>query len=246
MDTRSTVFRTEATCPICDETKEFVSANNYETCRDGLHSPQCGLGWCVTRERAMAQVLFSIFDRDRFMNVEVHDVAPAERGLSYWLHLNAFRLTASGYFPNEKFGEMVGELRNEDLEHQTFDDQVFDVVIHLDVMEHLFNPFQALREIYRTLKPGGYCLFTTPTYDGRRESEQVAFIENNGLRIVGEPEYHGNPQDPTGSLVTWRYGYDLPKLIQERTKFNVEVRRWQSPAQAIMGPMTEVYVLRRH
>ena len=41
-------------------------------------------------------------------------------------------------------------------------------------------------------------------------SEQVACLENREVRIVGEPEYHGNPQNKNGSLVTWRYGYDLP------------------------------------
>jgi Methyltransferase domain len=240
-----TMFSAVSLCHICNEHKEFVAPDNYETCRDGLHSPQCGHGWCVTRERAMATVLFSLFSRDEVKQLTIHDVAPAERGLSYWLYLNAAKLTPTGYFPNKPFGSTVDGLRNENLEKQTFDDQIFDVVTHLDVMEHLFDPFLALSEIYRTLKPGGYCLFTTPTYDNRSKSEQVAFIENGKLRIIGEPEYHGNPQDPEGSLVTWRYGYDLPKLIQERTDFDVEVRRWQSKGVAVMGPMNEVYILRR-
>ncbi|WP_292280187.1 hypothetical protein [Mesorhizobium sp.] len=92
---------------------------------------------------------------------------------------------------------------------------------------------------------GGICIFTAPTYPERTESEQVAFQSSDGVRIFGEPEYHGNPQDPSGSLVTWRYGYDLPLLIQRRTGFDVEVRRMQSKDVAVLGPMTEVYVLRK-
>lgn len=104
-----------------------------------------------------------------------------------------------------------------------------------------------MREIYRTLVPGGICLFTTPTYPDRQRSEQVAFLEPDGsTRIVGQAEYHGNPQHPEqGSLVTWRYGYDLPLLLQRETGFDVEVRRWQSKAIAVMGPMTEVYICRK-
>jgi SAM-dependent methyltransferase len=149
----------------------------------------------------------------------------------------------SGYFPNMPRGSIVQGLRNEDLEHQTFAPEVFDFVIHLDVMEHLFNPFEALREIERTLRPGGRCLFTAPTYPERVRSEQVAFKEDDGLRVIGAPEYHGNPQNPEGSIVTWRYGYDLPHLIARNTGFDVEVRRWYSRAHAIMGTMTEVYIL---
>jgi SAM-dependent methyltransferase len=149
----------------------------------------------------------------------------------------------TGYFPEAPFGTMVRGLRNEDLEHQTFENDVFDIVVHLDVMEHLFAPFDALREIERTLVSGGRCLFTAPTYSERVRSEQVAFKEAEGLRVVGTPEYHGNPQNPKGSIVTWRYGYDLPYLIAKATRFDVEVRRWYSRTQAIMGSMTEVYIL---
>jgi SAM-dependent methyltransferase len=191
----------------------------------------------------MAAALFSLFPRDQVKQLSVHEAAPGGRGISRWLWENVRRRVISGYFPEKPFGSMVGHIRNEDLERQTFDDATFDLVIHLDVMEHLFHPFQALREIYRTLKPGGYCLFTAPTYPGRAKSEQVAFLVDGKLSIVGEPEYHGNPQG-NGSLVTWRYGYDLPKLISEQTSFEVEVRRWQSRSDAAMGTMTEVYILR--
>ncbi|WP_084158939.1 methyltransferase domain-containing protein [Solidesulfovibrio alcoholivorans] len=163
-----------------------------------------------------------------------------------WLKNNSSNYTGSGYFPNSKFGVVVNGLKNEDLENQTFEDAVFDLVIHLDVMEHLFHPFKALNEIWRTLKVNGHCIFAAPTYPEKQNSEQVAFVEDGELRVIGDPEYHGNPQNSEGSLVTWRYGYDLPQLITRNTKFkNVEVRRWQSMDDAIMGIMTEIYILRK-
>lgn len=144
------------------------------------------------------------------------------------------------------FGTQCDGIRNEDLERQTFADETFDVVMHLDVLEHLFDPFRALEEIHRTLKPGGLCLFTAPTEPHRFESEQVAFMEDGVLRVIGEPEYHGNPQGGgQGAIVTWRYGFDLPLLIQRRTGFDVETRRYQSRAIAAMGYMNDVYVLRK-
>lgn len=237
--------RFQATCPICSEELTFVAPDDYASCRDRLKAIGCPLNDCVTRERAAAAVLFSMFSREELKTLRVHEAAPGGRGLSLWLWYNATKKVFSGYYPDKPFGTMVGHIRNENLEAQTFPDRCFDLVLHLDVMEHLFEPFKALAEIFRTLDFGGVCIFTAPTYPERTESEQVAFRSSDGVRIVGEPEYHGNPQDSSGSLVTWRYGYDLPLLIQRRTGFDVEVRRMQSKDIAVLGPMTEVYILRK-
>lgn len=239
-------FSVQARCPICLVTRTFASKDDFWSCRDGLGAASCELGGCNTRERAVAQVLFTLFGRDTVRALAIHEAGPVPRGLSAWLHANAARYTRSGYFPGVRPGALVGGIRSEDLNAQTFADGAFDVVIHLDVLEHLYEPFRALNEIARTLKPGGYCLFTAPTEQARFRSEQVAFVEEGGIRIVGEAEYHGNPQRPEeGSLVTWRYGYDLPLLIQRNTPFDVEVRRFQAPGIAVMGYMNEVYVLKK-
>lgn len=237
----------EAQCPICDLRLMFSAPDSFFSCRSKLRSEECPLGTCVPRDRALAKVVFSLFSGDCLRKASVHEAAPTSRGLTQWLRQNCPAYVHSGYFPDQPFGSMVGKFQNEDLEAQTFGDNSFDLVIHLDVLEHLFDPFIALREIARTLKPNGVSVFTAPTYEQRVKSEQVAFREPDGtLRIVGTPEYHGNPQHPTeGALVTWRYGYDLPLLINKQTGLDVEVRRWCSAGDAILGPMTEVYIARK-
>jgi ubiquinone/menaquinone biosynthesis C-methylase UbiE len=40
----------------------------------------------------------------------------------------------------------------------------YDCVLSTAVLEHLEEPQQALREAYRTLKPGGYALYTMPLF----------------------------------------------------------------------------------
>jgi len=43
-----------------------------------------------------------------------------------------------------------------------FDDDTFGLVFAGEIMEHLQNPDNLLREIYRVLSPNGYCIITTP------------------------------------------------------------------------------------
>lgn len=43
-----------------------------------------------------------------------------------------------------------------------FEDDTFDLVFSDNVLEHLRNPIDAFREVWRTLKPGGIFLFKTP------------------------------------------------------------------------------------
>jgi SAM-dependent methyltransferase len=176
----------------------------------------------------------------------VHEMSPSPQALSAWMDRYVPGYVKSGYFPSVPFGTVVDGVRNEDAVRQTFEPETFDLVLHLDVLEHLFDPFAALREIHRTLKPGGLCLFTAPTVADLLNSFQVAFDEPGGPRIIGEPEYHGNPQRPEeGALVTWRYGYDLPWLISRHTDFDTEVRRFQMRSVAVLGYMTDVYILRK-
>lgn len=234
--------------PICLESQQFSLIDDYASCRDRLVADRCPLGKCVTRERALAAV-FNDFGIRESLNDDfvVCESLPVMRGLSLWLKRNHAGYMPTGFCPEMNSGVIVNGLRNENLEKLTFSDNTVDVWILLDVLEHLFDPFLALREIYRTLKNGGICLFTAPTYPEIHHSLQVAFIDTNGkVEMLGEPEYHGNPQRPAdGALVTWRYGYDLPILISRETEFDVEVRRWQSEGSAVIGRMTEGHLCRK-
>ena len=236
-----------ACCPICSEIREFEIPLDKWKQRD-FSSSECTFGNCVSRDREIAKVISSFWTEEELSKISIHEAAPSKRGISKWLSQNVLDYVPTGYFPSAPFGDKVGEILNEDLEKQSFGDARFDLVIHLDVLEHVFSPFDALREIFRTLKPGGYTIFTIPTEPSRYKSEQVAFKEPFGsnLRLIGEPEYHGNPQRPEEmALVTWRYGYDFPFLIRENTGFDVEVRRYESDECAVIGFMTEVYICKR-
>ena len=136
--------------------------------------------------------------------------------------------------------------RCEDLEKLTFDNASFDVIISQDVMEHVFDPPAVYREAYRTLRPGGVYIHTTPIYKKMTESVCCAErLADGSIRHLQEPEYHGNPIDEGGSLVTFRWGYDLPDKIVEWTPFEVEVRRFNNRRHGIVAEFSEVIICRK-
>lgn len=50
------------------------------------------------------------------------------------------------------------------VERTPFPDAAFDVVVALDLLEHLDDEETALRELYRVCKPGGHLFVTVPAY----------------------------------------------------------------------------------
>ncbi len=83
-------------------------------------------------------------------------------------------------------------------------------------MEHVFQPAHAFKEIGRVLKPGGAHIFTVPIVNKVKPSEPRAVMNADGSITHLKPaEYHGNPVDPEGSLVTIDWGYDIVGFIYQ-------------------------------
>jgi SAM-dependent methyltransferase len=68
---------------------------------------------------------------------------------------------AGGYNPKNNFGEYNCDLHI-DIENIPYEDNTVDSIICIEVLEHVSNPFNAIEEIYRTLKPGVKVFLTTP------------------------------------------------------------------------------------
>ena len=183
-------------CPICEHPTAFEASGPWY--RDTLTCPSCR---SVVRERALAMVLNDL--RPDWRQLAVHEAAPLERAISPKLRSEAPRYVATQYYPQAPFGSMVNGVRNENLEAQTFGDGSFDIVITLDVMEHVLHPDRVYAEIFRTLKDGGVYIHTFPIRRDLMESHRrrVELLADGSLRHLEEPEYHGNPVDLTGSLV---------------------------------------------
>jgi SAM-dependent methyltransferase len=58
----------------------------------------------------------------------------------------------------------VGEVVEGALEDLSFDEGSFDLAVALDVIEHLDDDVEGLRELHRVVAPGGLLLVTVPAY----------------------------------------------------------------------------------
>jgi SAM-dependent methyltransferase len=224
-------------CPICENAVRFVAHGPWF--RDRLTCSGCG---SIPRERALALVLERRFPAWR--ELAIHESSPADRGISAKLARGCPAYVGTQFFPGEAPGAMVRGFRNETLEALGFPDGAFDLTITLDVMEHVNQPDVVLREVRRTLRPGGAYLFTVPTYKERVTTERRAHYRPDGtVEHMAEPEYHGNPVSDAGSLVTFHYGYDFAELIHAWAGFeSVEVIRFHDHRHGVIGEFTEVYL----
>lgn len=184
-------------CPVCNRDTQFASPDNWY--RDHLNCQSCG---SIPRERAFAWAL------DRFCSdwrdKTIHESSPSERLVSTRMRDHAREYIGTQFFPDLAPGAMRNGFRSENLEGMSFADASIDLHVHLDVLEHVNHPNRCFSEMERTLRPGGMMIFTTPIYEHKVETERRGYIdENNKINFLGEPEYHGNPIDHTGSPVTF-------------------------------------------
>jgi SAM-dependent methyltransferase len=70
-------------------------------------------------------------------------------------------LELSPYAASTAREEFEMDVRIGTIESAPFPDCYFDAIVMWDVIEHLRNPVLALKEVYRLLKPGGFCFVST-------------------------------------------------------------------------------------
>jgi SAM-dependent methyltransferase len=232
-------LRIEGVCPICERQTVYEADGPY--LRNTLTCTTCP-GGSVPRERAVALVLNET--RPNWRKLAIHECSPAPRGISVKLQQQGAKYVATNFFPDKPPGSTVQNHRNENLERQTFADASFDLVITVDVFEHLFDPAAAIREIYRTLKPGGVCISAFPMVKGQAAAARwrARRGDNGEIEYIEPAQYHGNPIDPQGSLVTVDYGYDVHQLFAEWAPLNVRVLRFADRSAGVLGEFTDVLV----
>jgi SAM-dependent methyltransferase len=240
MEGKSAMFENEGYCYCCDSKVKFSSQHDWF--RDNYLCSHCG---CVPRERALMFSIDKFFPKWR--ELAFHESSPIGRGASARIQKEARQYIPSQYYPGVPSGKTHLGNRCEDLEALSFADNSVDIHITQDVFEHLFNPVAAFREIARTLKPGGAHIFTVPIVNKDLPTRRCAMLDAKGKvkHLVAKPEYHGNPVDTEGSLVTWNWGYDITHCIFQACGLHTQMVWMDALEYGIRAEYIEVFITRK-
>jgi len=113
----------------------------------------------------------------------------------------------------ELFGNKSGRIKyiqcDVDKDPLPFPDETFNVVLLMDVLEHLYDPSFALKEIARVIRTDGYLCLRTPN---------CASLKNRARVLLGKSPYH----DLKGWLFNHRFY--VPKTGEK--KFQGHIREY--------------------
>jgi len=229
-------------CPICEGNVRFTSKHQW--LRDNLFCSECK---SIPRERALMHVIKLYHPKYKLL--KIHESSPGNRGVSPKLKNECINYSFSHFHPNVAPGEIEpnSKSRCENLEELTFDNDSFDLFISQDVMEHIFDPVKAFREIARVLKPGGAHIFTVPMVNKNAPTKPIASRDESGaITYHQEAEYHGNPINNKGSLVTMHWGYDIAEFIHQNAATPTTIIVLDNIDMGIRAEYIEVLLSRKH
>jgi 2-polyprenyl-3-methyl-5-hydroxy-6-metoxy-1,4-benzoquinol methylase/glycosyltransferase involved in cell wall biosynthesis len=125
------------------------------------------------------------------------------------------------WVPHANPGEVHDGVQCEDLQCLTYPDNYFDIILTSETLEHVPEPDKAWHEIYRTLKGGGYHIFTIPVIPWQRQTFQRARVVNGLREDLVQPAYHGASVEENMFVYT-DFGMDVVEKLN-KMGLNTEV-----------------------
>jgi hypothetical protein len=117
-----------------------------------------------------------------------------------------------------------------------------DVIVSSDVFEHIIDVDAAHAAVARILAGGGMHVWTTPQYRDLEISRSRVRRSPGGLEFLEPAQYHGDPVNPEGSLVTFDWGRDLAGRVVAASGLWTTVFALESRVLGLSGEFREVFV----
>jgi GT2 family glycosyltransferase/2-polyprenyl-3-methyl-5-hydroxy-6-metoxy-1,4-benzoquinol methylase len=191
-------------------------------CKESMFCSCCG---CSLRIRRLAAVLIQTFLEiggtpcksfvELLRNEEFRCLKIAEINACGTLHSylkDHPNLYYSEWVPHAKPGELHAGVRCEDLQCLTYPDSYFDIILTSETLEHVPDPDRAWLEINRTLKGGGFHIFTIPIVPWQRETIKRARVVGGRREDLLEPAYH-SPWGREDVFVYTDFGMDVVEKL---------------------------------
>ena len=232
-------------CPVCEAPRNFMPPQEGmqpdTSFRESLHCETCR---CISRHRAAIAVLQQELPDAQYARVYITEQASR---LFVALRKRMRRLVGSEFVRSFRKRRQLSAwmhsqgcrsfVRFQDITALSFRRGSKQAVVSFDVLEHVPDYRQALREFARVLKPGGVLLMTVPFYAGSANSETIAYVRaDGGVESLGDPEYHGDPLSP-GVLCFHHLGWDLLAAMREAGFSEAEALRVSGVEQGIPQPL---------
>ncbi|HVE47737.1 MAG TPA: class I SAM-dependent methyltransferase [Acidimicrobiales bacterium] len=236
-------------CPVCGC---FSLAERFaDNLRESGNCAKCG---ATNRQRQLALVILRCLlpgrvvgtglvavsaGRERIFNTEA--AGPVHRALAASPNYVCSEYVGQGYRP----GDDVEGTRHEDLQELSFADASIDVVISSDVLEHVPDPYQAHREIFRVLDARGVHVFTVPFLASEEFDQHRSCLTPDGNVVhLLEPQYHDDPLRKGGALVYTLFGLEM--LVElAKIGFRTNVYNVRSVCHGIYGHNALVFVAQK-
>jgi SAM-dependent methyltransferase len=215
----------EGQCPVCRLPTVFTvhtgaTFDGRPNLREGLRCRRCGL---TARQRlvfaAIAHQLQSasavkgaLLERTSRLYRQVHSRWPGITGSEY---LGAERIPGRAYWWSTHSWRWRRS-RHETITALSYATGSLDVIVHSDVLEHVYDTRLAIRECARVLRDGGAMLFTAPFFASLPTSIlRGRPLPGGGIEHFEPPEYHGDGVSSTGIYTYHSFGWDLLDMLRE-------------------------------
>lgn len=234
-------------CSVCQNSTEFtyhVMDDGSVNWRESLICKHCGF---TSRARATIEILRQLGTQESSRIYMTEQVTT----MFQFLQIEFPEIVGSEFLGDKHCKGSVtvtpaGLIRHEDLTELTFDNESFDYILCLDVLEHVPDYLSALAECHRCLAPNGSLLLSLPfCFNDQETVVRAQLTESGEIKHLKPPEYHGDPMSGDGVLCFYEFGWQLLDELRDIGFSKVWAINYWSTEKGYLGFGNMVFVAKK-